>query len=147
MKRCAALWSLLVCTGVQAAAPIPSCQNKRQCDATWAAAQVALSTATGMPNRIATNGRIETFPSTSDHLLSGAVAKLPSGQEGYKFVPELSCHGPTPYDDRTRASTEFFNTLTINAVAALGPLPPPNATKRSAAGPGPSATGGNSPDA
>jgi hypothetical protein len=132
MRATPTLLGLLLCSGAYAAAPTPVCQNQRQCEAMWAAAQTAVSTATGMPIRIVTDSRIETHPATNELLLTGVVTKIPSGQEGYKIVIDLSCHGATQCDDRARAGTELFNTLVMNAGAPLGPMPVANPTDRSA---------------
>ena len=123
---------LMLCSGAHGASPTPVCQNERQCDAMWAAAQVAISSATGMPARIATDSRIETFPATNESRLTGVVTKVPTGQEGYKIVVDLSCFPSTQCDDLARAGAELFNTLVINAGAGLGPLPEANIVDRAA---------------
>ena len=96
MKATTTLLGLLLCSAAHAAAPTPVCQNQRQCEAMWAAAQTAVSTATGMPVRLVTDSRIETHPATSESLLTGVVTKIPSGQEGYKIVIDLACHAAHP---------------------------------------------------
>jgi len=122
----------MLCSGANGASPTPVCQNERQCDAMWAAAQVAISSATGMPTRIVTDSRIETFPATNDSRLTGVVTKVPTGQEGYKILVDLSCFRSMPCDDLARAGAELFNTLVINAGAGLGPLPQANILDRAA---------------
>jgi len=76
-----------------------------------------------MPNRIATDTRIETHPATRDSQLTGVVTKIPTGEEGYKIMVDLSCYRSTLCHDRARSGTELFNTLVIDAGASLGPLP------------------------
>jgi len=133
MKTAIVLFGVMWCSVVQAATPTPVCQNQRQCEAMWAAAQVAIGSATGMPNRIVTDSRIETHPATNDSRLTGVATKVPTGQEGYKIVLDLSCFGSTPCDDLARGGIELFNTLVINAGAGLGPLPEANTIERTAA--------------
>ena len=131
--RAALIMLLLCCSGVEAATQIPACQNKRQCDAMWAAAQTAIVTATGMAIRLASDTRIETHPATNASQLTGAATKILSGQEGYKIVVDLSCFESTAKcDDLVRAATEIFNTLVINAAAGFGPLPEANPLERKA---------------
>jgi hypothetical protein len=113
----------LLCMGAYAVTPTPVCHNARQCGAMWAAAQVAIGVATGMSNRIVTDTLVETHPATHHSRLTGVVRKIPTGQEGYKIVIDLSCYQTTQCDDIARAGTELFNTLVINAGAGLGPLP------------------------
>jgi hypothetical protein len=122
MKAVIVLVGMTLCSGTHAVAPTPVCQNERQCGAMWAAAQVAIGSATGMSNRIVTDSRIETYPATNNSRLTGVVTKVPTGQEGYKIVVDLSCYRAAQCDDIARAATELFNTLVMNAGADLGPL-------------------------
>jgi len=55
-------------------------------EAMWSAAHVAISVATGMPNRLIGDDRIETHSATSDSRLTGVVTKVPTGQKGYRFI-------------------------------------------------------------
>ena len=89
----------------------------------WSAAQGAIGVATGMPNRIVTDTRIETHSATGDSRLTGVVTKIPTGEEGYKIIVDLSCYRSTQCEDLARFGTELFNTLVIDAGASLGPLP------------------------
>lgn len=119
--------------GAQAAAPTPVCENERQCEAMWTAAQAAIGSATGMPNRLVTDSRIETHLANNGARLTGVATKIPAGQEGYKIVIDLSCYDAAPCDDLVRGAIEVFNTLVINAGAGLGPLPAANTIDRTAA--------------
>jgi hypothetical protein len=136
MKAALVVLSVLLCWGVHAAeppaTPTPACQNQRQCEAMWAAAKVAIGAATGMPNRLVEVARIETYAAMNDSQLTGVVTRVPAGQEGYKFIVDLSCYGSTQCEDRIRAGTELFNTLVINAGAPFGPLPEPTTIDRQA---------------
>jgi hypothetical protein len=132
MKAAIVAVSISLCTGAFAVTPTPVCQNERQCGAMWVAAQMAIGAATGMSNRIVTDTLIETYPSTHPSRLTGVVTKVPTGQEGYKIVVDLSCYRATQCDDIARAGTELFNTLVINAGAGLGPLPEASAVDRTA---------------
>lgn len=133
MRAALIMFGVLLCSGVEAATPIPACQNKRQCEAMWAAAQTAIVTATGMAIRLASDTRIETHPATNVSQLTGVATKVLSGQEGYKIVVDLSCfESIAKCDDITRSATEIFNTLVVNAGAGLGPLPEANPLERKA---------------
>jgi len=136
MKATVVAFGMLMCLRVQSAeppaTPTPTCQNQRQCEAMWAAAKVAIGAATGMPNRLVEDTRIETHAATSDAQLTGVVTKAPAGQDGYKFIVDLSCYRSTQCEDLIRAGTELFNTLVINAGASLGPLPEPTTVDRQA---------------
>lgn len=132
MRAAIGVIGMVLCSGAHAATPTPVCQNERQCQAMWAAAQVAISTATGMPTRLVTDDRIETHLATSAARLTGVVTKVPAGQEGYRIVVDLSCYPSTQCDDTARAGTELFNTLVINAGADLGPLPEATSVDRTA---------------
>jgi hypothetical protein len=127
------MFAVLLCVGAEAATPIPVCQNPRQCEAMWAAAKTAISAATGMATRLASDTRIETHPATNASQLTGVATKVLSGQEGYKIVVDLSCHESlATCDDLVRSATEIFNTLVINSGASFGPLPEANPLERKA---------------
>jgi hypothetical protein len=132
MKAALVVIGMLWYLGAHAVTPTPVCQNERQCGAMWAAAQVAIATATGMAIRSVTDTLIETHPATHHPRLTGVVRKIPAGQDGYKIVVDLSCYPSTQCDDIARAGTELFNTLVINAGADLGPLPEAGAIDRAA---------------
>jgi hypothetical protein len=123
MKAAFVVFGALFCLGVQAETPTPVCQNERQCEAMWLAAQGAIGVATGMPNRIVTDTRIETLRATSDSRLTAVVTKVPTGDEGYKIIVDLSCYRSKRCDALARFGTEVFNTLVIDAGASSGPLP------------------------
>jgi len=123
MKAALVAFGVLLSLGAQAETPTPACQNERQCEAMWSAAQVAIGVATGMSNRLVEGDRIETHPATSDSRLTGVVTKVPAGQEGYRIIVDLSCYRATQCDDLARSGAELFNTLVIDAGASLGPLP------------------------
>jgi hypothetical protein len=123
MKAALFVFGAVLGLGVQAETPTPACQNQRQCEAMWSAAQVAISVATGMPTRVVEEARIETHSATNDSRLTGVVTKVPTGQEGYRFIVDLACYRSTQCDDLARSGTELFNTLVIEAGASLGPLP------------------------
>jgi hypothetical protein len=89
----------------------------------WLAAQGAIGVATGMPNRIVTHTRIETYPATSPSRLTAVVTKVPTGDEGYKIIVDLSCYRSRQCDALARFGAEVFNTLVIDAGAPLGPSP------------------------
>jgi hypothetical protein len=133
MRAALIMFGVLSCSGVEAATPIPVCQNERQCEAMWAAAVRAIGAATGMPIRLVSDTRIETHPATNATQLTGAATKVLSGQEGYKIVVDLSCYESTvKCDDLVRSATEIFNTLVTNAGVGFGPLPEANPLERKA---------------
>lgn len=123
---------MLASLGAYAASPTPICRNERQCDAMWAAAELAIASVTKMPVRVIDEARIETHPATDASRLTGVVTKIPSGQEGYKIIVDLTCYGATQCDEIARAASDLFNTMVINAGAGLGPLPEPNRLDRNA---------------
>jgi hypothetical protein len=133
MRTALIMFGMVLCSGIEAATPIPVCQNERQCEAMWAAAVPAIGAATGMPIRFVSDTRIETHPATNATQLTGAATKVLSGQEGYKIVVDLSCHESlATCDDLVRSATEIFNTLVINSGASFGPLPEANPLERKA---------------
>ena len=98
MKAALVVFGVLWCLGVQAETPTPTCQNGRQCEAMWSAAQGAIGVATGMPNRIVTDTRIETQSATGHSRLTAVVTKISTEDEGYKIVVDLSCYRATQCD-------------------------------------------------
>ena len=123
MKAALIVFGASLCLGVQAETPTPACQNERQCEAIWSAAQDAIGVATGMPSRIVTDTRIETHSATSDSRLTAVVTKIPAGAEGYKIIVDCSCYRARQCDDLARFCAELFNTLVTDAGASLGRLP------------------------
>jgi hypothetical protein len=118
MKAASVVFGVLLCLGVQAETPTPTCQNEPQCEAMWLAAQGAIGVATGMPNRIVTDTRIETHPATSISRLTAVVTKVPTGDEGYKIIVAWSCYRSSQCGDLARFGTEVFNTLVIGVLPA-----------------------------
>jgi hypothetical protein len=112
----------LVLAGAQAA---PHCEQPRECELMWSAAQQALSAIATMRTRIATDTRVETFAPNGYGHVGGIVTKVPTGAVGYDFRLELECYRSTDCRSIQASGEKLFDSLLLSAAGKQPEAEPP----------------------
>lgn len=67
-----------------------TCADSKACEKMWSNAQQAVDRLSGMPIRLLTDSRIETFPSNNPGFLAATVTKVPIN-DGYEIKYRFDC--------------------------------------------------------
>lgn len=84
------LAAVLALFAMQSFAQPITCTEPKACEKMWSNAQIAVGKLSGMPIRLLTDSRIETYPSNNPGIVSATVLKVPQG-EGYEIQYSFAC--------------------------------------------------------